>query len=164
MTKFSPIDQSVPAPEFGAGAVIRFTLSDLERLESWADQSLAVFRSENAGSMIAGLTNWMWIDTSLVQSRARQAREILRIALKQDDHKTKLVLPDDVDEWPRHNLFDLCNKLTVALVASLEGLTIEESRTKLEEQRLKAVEEMSRPAMAGEDILSPSGDLESAPA
>lgn len=145
---FDQFDQSVPAPEFGAGAVIRFTHSDLRSVEKFADAEFGRIVASQNLDMLAGLTNWMWLDFALAKVRVDTIEGLLTRGLKLEDGATPLVV--DWESPPQFALRQYAEKVALALMAAIEGMTIEEVNARRKEEEAKFKAEANPPAAQDE--------------
>jgi hypothetical protein len=149
MTKpFDTFDQSVPAPEFGVGVGIRFTHSDLRAIEKFADAEFGkVVTSQNL-DLLAGLTNWSWLDFALAKVRVDTVEELLTHGLKDSDGATHVIV--DWENPPEFSLRKYAEKVALALMASLEGMTVEEVKAKRKEAEAEFKAEQNPPQAQAE--------------
>jgi hypothetical protein len=129
---FDPLDQSVPCPEFGEGAVMRFTFADLRLVEAHCNRSLAL-ASENIREM---MPVWTWVAFQLSRRDIDFAVPIFKLGLKKAGGMERLDV--NWEDPPRFSVIELCAKAEIAILASLHGKTIEEAQAEAEKARAQA--------------------------
>lgn len=139
MIAFNAFDQSVPAPEFGAGASFRFTFDDLLELEKYAELQVSLMKSGmqpgDQNFLVDAVSSLVWVQNWLSTRKLRHIRPIIDIALKTNGGQERLRI--DWSNPPSFSISEICNTLLVSLVASIENKTIEEV---LETQRKQAAD------------------------
>jgi hypothetical protein len=126
---FDPFDQSVPCPDFGQGAVMRFTFGDLRKVETHGSLALAL-ASDTVREV---MPIWSWITFQLANRSVEFSTEIFKIGLKKAGGKEPIEI--DWEDPPRFNFVELCSKAEIAILASLHGQTIEEAQAEAKKAR-----------------------------
>ncbi len=139
---FNEFDQSVPAPEFGAGVVLHYTHKDLREVEAYAKRKLV---SEDTPELVRSVFGaWDFIQFFLDQRQIDVSEPVLTIGLKNPDGTR---LNPDWDNPPkRMNFTKLTAAASVAILASLNGQTLDEAIAAKEKVKADA----ARPKVAQE--------------
>jgi len=127
---FDPIDQSVPCPEMGEGVVMRFTFSDLRKIEAHGNLSLALV-SDTVREVMSG---WSWVTFMLAKKDIAFAVPVFDLGLKRDGAPAAI----DWDAASGFSFIELCAKAEIALLAALHGKTIDEARAEAERVQKEA--------------------------
>ena len=158
MKPFNELDQSVPAPEFGAGFSLRCTHQDECDLETWCDLKLFQVREQYIGTPVTDVDNWLWISNVLQHAKAKELFEILGFLLKGPDGERANLNLENV----RFHRQKISLKVQMCIIACRDGMTIEEIQTKIAEQEASGDVPSPLPSPA-EDISPKSSTSESEP-
>ena len=144
MKPFNELDQSVPAPEFGAGFYFVVTLQDELDLEKWCDAKLTSVREAGGGAMLSALGNWPWLSLVLTQARTAEVCELVSMLLRNSKgEKANLDLASTI--WSRASIAE---KIQIAILAGREGMTAEECQARWDKE---VAEGAIPPVMRAED-------------